>query len=262
MSDHSAPITALTGKRVVITRPAAQAQPLIDGLKAAGAVPILFPTIDIAPIQDNPPLGLALRHLSAYDWIVFTSANGVRAVADHLAALTLNAVALNGSRIAAIGPVTAAALRDLGVHVDLQPEAYIAEAIFAALQARGAVTGQRFLLLRADIARATLREQLQTAGAQVEEVPVYHTVSGSPDAAAFAEVRRGVDVLTFTSSSTVRYFFDLLPEAVTIAANARIVCIGPITAQTARDYGLHVTHVAEVYTVPGLLTALQSAVEL
>ena len=251
----------LSGKRIVITRPATQAQSLIDNLLSFEAVPILFPTIQIAPIQHNPALDLALNHLSHYDWVVFTSANGVRVVVDRLASLGMEATVLNAASIAAIGPATATALQDQAVRVDLQPVEYVAEAIFDELQRRGTVTNNRFLLLRADIARATLREQLIAAGAAVEELPVYYTVCGLPDPAAFVELRHGVDMITFTSSSTVRCFFELLPDALEIAAQARIACIGPITAQTARDYGLNVALVAESYTVEGLMTALLQPLE-
>jgi uroporphyrinogen-III synthase len=247
---------SLRGKRVVITRPASQAQSFIDGLSAAESVPILFPTIQIAPIQDNPLLDSALRTLSRYDWIVFTSVNGVHSVLDRMTELGMRVAALNSASVAGIGPATVAALRNRGVQVDLQPAEYVAEAIFTALNEREVIDGSHFLLLRADIARVTLREQLSEAGGIVEEIPVYQTVRGEPDPGAFAELRRGVDVITFTSSSTVRYFFELLPDARDIASRARIVCIGPITAQTARDFGLTVALVAESYTVDGLLTAL------
>jgi uroporphyrinogen-III synthase len=249
---------SLAGKRVVITRPALQAQPFIDALVKAGASPILFPSIQIVPIPDNVQLDSALMRLSRYDWVVFTSVNGVQVTLERMQALNLSHDALNRQQVAAIGPATAAALTDHGVHVTLQPDEYIAEAIVTTLREQEMLAGQRFLLLRADIARATLREQLVAYGGIVDEVPVYQTVRGQPDPTAFAELQRGVDVITFTSSSTVRFFFELLGnEALKVAANAQIVCIGPITAQTARDLGLPVTSVAQDYTVPGLLSVMR-----
>lgn len=251
----------LAGKRIVITRPAAQSQAFIEALIAAGATPILFPTIQIAPIADNAPLDSALARLSAYDWIVFTSVNGVRVVVDRMQATNSPNDALNTRPIAAIGPATAKALTDWGIRVALQPEEYVAEAIVESLKERGAIAEQRFLLLRADIARPTLREQLSANGGIVDEIPVYQTVRGQPDPAAYVELRRGVDVITFTSSSTIRYFCELLgDEALKIAARAQIMCIGPITAQTARERGLHVTAVAQEYTIPGLLSVMQEAI--
>jgi uroporphyrinogen-III synthase len=253
----------LAGKRVVITRPEAQTSQLITLLREAGAIPIIFPTITIVPITANDALDLALSKLHAYDWVIFTSANSVRVIVERMAALGLPQAHLNRCQVAVIGPATAAALADQGVHVDLQPHEYVAEAIFEALAARGPLAGRKFLLLRADIARAALREQLAARGAIVEEIPVYRTVCGRADPAAYAELRGGVDVLTFTSSSTVRYFFEMLGgEALTIASHALVACIGPITAQTARGFGLRVDLVANEYTVPGLLNALMEKMSL
>jgi len=250
----------LAGKRVVITRPAGQAQSFIDALIAAGAKPILFPTIEIAAIPDNVALDSALARLGSYDWILFTSVNGVGAALVRMQGLKIPIDTLNTRQVAAIGPATAAALTEYGVRVALQPEEYVAEAIVEVLRERGAIAGQRFLLLRADIARATLREQLTADGGVVDEIPVYQTMRGQPDPAAFAELRRGADVITFTSSSSVRFFFELLGgEALKVAANAQIMCIGPITAQTARDLGLQVTSIAREYTIPGLLNVMQEA---
>ncbi len=251
---------ALTGKRIVITRPAAQSQPFIDSLIAVGATPILFPTIQIVPLADSSLLDSALANLSAYDWIVFTSANGVRLALERMQQLNFSVGTLNAHQVAAIGPATAKALTDQGIRVALQPDEYVAEAIVESLKKRGAITGQRFLLLRADIARPTLREQLIANGGLVDETPVYQTVRGQPDSTAYAELRCGVDVITFTSSSTVRYFCELLgDEAIKIAVNAQIMCIGPITAQMARELGLHVAATAREYTVPGLLNVMQEA---
>jgi len=251
---------ALSGKRVVITRPAAQAQPFIDALVAAGAKPILFPTIQIVPIKANGPLDSALARLSTYDWIVFTSVNGVNVALERMRMLNIPFDALNARQVAAIGPATSAALSDFGVRITLQPDEYVAEAIVERLAGRRAIAGQRFLLLRADIARSTLREQLIAGGGLVDEIPVYQTVRGQPDPSIFVELRRGIDVITFTSSSTVRFFFALLgDEAIKVAASAQIICIGPITAQTARESGLHVAAIAQDYTVAGLLTVMQEA---
>ena len=165
--------------------------------------------------------------------------------------------ALGTRQIAVIGPATAATLAHYGLQVALQPDEYIAESIFESLVQKGAVSGKHFLLLRADIARITLRQQLESAGAVVDEIPVYRTIRGEPDPTAYAQLRSGVDIITFTSSSTVRFFFELLgAEADKIAADVLIACIGPITAQTARSFGLNVGIVADEYTVSGLMAAL------
>jgi uroporphyrinogen-III synthase len=250
------------GKRVVITRPEAQAAGFKAALEAAGANPILFPTIAIAPIPGNAALDAALARLAAeraaYDWVVFTSVNGVEVVFDRMAELGLTPSLFDGCRVAVIGPATAAALSERGVEPSLVPESYVAEGIVAALSARGEIAGRSFLLLRATIARAALRDLLREGGATVKEVPVYETVLGRPEPDAYTALRAGVDVLTFTSSSTVRSFCELLgEEAFAIARAATVACIGPLTEETARACGLRVDVVAEEYTVPGLLAALE-----
>lgn len=251
-------LSLLAGKRIVSTRPEAQTSEFITLLSEAGATPVIFPTIAIMPVPDNPALDHALGNLRDYRWLVFTSANGVRVVVERLKALGLGPAALGACRIAVIGPATAAELAVHGLQADLKPEEFVAEALAEALLAFGPIDRQRFLLLRADIARATLHQQLLAHGAIVDEIPVYQTVRGTPDPAAYAELRSGVDVITFTSSSTVRYFFDLLSEeAPSIARHAMIACIGPVTAQTARELGLRVDLVAEEYTIPGLVQALK-----
>ena len=248
---------SLVGKRILITRPEAQSSAFIQMLNNAHAVPIVFPTIAIEPISDNTALESALSKLDAYDWAVFTSVNGVRLVLERMQSLGLKPAKLNSCRVAAIGPATAAELQSRGIRVDLQPERYIAESIFESLVENGSIAGKRFLLLRADIARATLREQLSAKGGLVDEIAVYNTVKGNPDPESYAELRAGVDIVTFTSSSTVRYFFELLgSEALPLVRDALVACIGPITAQTAQEFGLKVDLVAEEYTIPGLLKAL------
>jgi uroporphyrinogen-III synthase len=252
----------LAGKRIVATRAEGQTEELIALLREAGATPIVFPTIGIAPLEDYTALDAALAHLPSYDWVIFTSANGVRHVCERMQARGLAPTALNACKVAAIGPATEALLRDNGVAVDLRPDEYVAEAIVATLLEREAVAGGRFLLLRADVARAVLREELSARGASVDEIPVYRTVLGQPDPAAYAALREGVDALTFTSSSTVRNYCMLLGDAaLPLAARAVVACIGPITARTARECGLRVDVVAREYTVRGLLAALTESLD-
>jgi uroporphyrinogen-III synthase len=247
----------LAGKRIIVTRPEAQSGGIVANLREVGARPILFPTIQIAPLLDNGALDAALQDVRGYDWVIFTSVNGVLAAAARMDALGVPFAALNTPEVAAIGPATTAALTDRGVRVSLSPSEYVAEEIVHELRARHDLAGLRILLPRADVARAVLREQLMAGGAIVNEVPTYRTIRGEPDTQAFVEVRRGADWITFTSSSTVRHFFELLgDEARRVAAGAQIACIGPITAATAREYGLRVAVVAERYTVSGLLNAL------
>jgi uroporphyrinogen-III synthase len=252
------PTNPLNGKRVVATRAEGQTAQFVAMLKEAGAIPIVFPTIQIVPLDDYRELDAALQHLGDFSWVIFTSVNGVRNVFSRMQTLGISPEVLKQCQVAAIGPATEGLIRENGIEPALRPDEYIAEAIVAGLLERGPVAGQHILLLRVDIARAVLREQLTAAGALVNEIPVYRTVLGQPDQNAYNALRAGVDIITFTSSSTVRNFFALLgDEAATIANKARIACIGPITAQTAREMGLSVGVVAQEYTMRGLIHALE-----
>ncbi len=251
----------LTGKRIVITRPESQANHFAEALRAVGAVPILFPTIQIVPIQEYSSLDQALHHLDRFDWVVFTSVNGVQDVLARLRTLGLSPALLNQAKVAVIGPSTAQALIDNGLSVDLQPSEYVAEALFEALRTQGDLAGRRILLLRAEVARPMLHQALIKAGALVEEIHVYRTVRGQPTDEAFAQVRAGVDVVTFTSPLTATSFCELLPDdADRIARSALAASIGPITAEALDKLKLPFQHrlVAAEYTVSGLLNILSS----
>ena len=243
----------LSGKRILVTRAQKQAADLCDALAAEGAEPIPFATIEIAPLEDFSQLDAALQAMAAgqYAWVIFTSVNGVEACQQRLAPNGLSAQAFSAAQIAAIGPATASALYELGAQVDLIPDEYVAERI---LEGLGDVGGKHILLPRAELARKALAESLIAAGAIVDEVPVYHTVQPAPDRVGLQALHIGVDVITFTSSSTVRNFVAL---AGTQTGAAQIACIGPITAQTAQELGLKVDLIAKEYTIAGLVTALK-----
>ena len=245
--------TGLTGKKILVTRAQKQAADLCTALTAEGAQTIPFATIEISPLQDFQQLDAALQSMAAgaYAWVIFTSVNGVEACQERLAPNGLSASAFAATKLAAIGPATASALHELGAQVALVPDEYVAERILDGL---GEVAGKRILLPRAELARKALYEALLAAGAQVDEVPVYHTVQPVPDAAGLNALRNGVDVITFTSSSTVRNFVALAGAETGAAC---IACIGPITAQTAQELGIHVDIVAKEYTIPGLVLALK-----
>ena len=240
----------LENKRILVTRPRAQAAELCDKLVAQGALPIVFPTIEIAPLDDYTALDRAIRHLAQYQWIIFTSVNGVKAFWDRLD--VIGGGITPTMRVAAIGPATASALQAHDVTVTLIPDEYVAEAIIESI---GAVQGQRILLPRADIARETLAVELQQRGALVDEIAAYRTLPAQPDPNGLIELRRGVDVITFTSASTVRNFVALVGRA-SIPPQAFIACIGPITANTAREFDLRVDIQATDYTTDGLVAAL------
>jgi uroporphyrinogen-III synthase len=248
----------LAGKRILITRPREQAAEFEQRLRELDAIPIAFPTIRIEPPTDQyAALDAALRQLSTFDWAIFTSVNGVRHVWQRLQALALEAQAFAAVRLAAIGPATAQALEAQGLQVAAMPDRYIAEALLDAIPNPA---GQRFLLPRADLARDTLRLGLQAAGADVVEVPAYHTTHHEPTPEALAALDAGVDILTFTSSSTVQHFVDQLgrERARALSAQALVVAIGPVTANTADELGLGVDTVAMEYTIAGLVHAIET----
>src|ERR1700736_1573961 len=255
----------LLGKRILVTRTREQASSFSERLRKLGAMPFEFPVIRIAPPLDWQPLDDALRHLCGatfayYDWLIFTSVNGVESVLGRLNEFGLALPSAGVTRMAAIGPATAAALARYGVQTDLVPGEYIAEGVAAALiedaKSRGAsLAGKRVLLPRAAVARDALVTELKVAGAIVQEVVAYRTLPVSSDDAQGLEVVRllqagELHMLTFTSSSTVRNFMQwLMSSAPNLAEKLRasaagetlpiIACIGPITAQTARELGLH-----------------------
>ncbi|MBX6340915.1 MAG: uroporphyrinogen-III synthase, partial [Thermomicrobiaceae bacterium] len=236
-----------------------QADSLSDLLHAAGATPVPLPAIEIVPPADLGPLDAAARDLERYDWVVFTSANGVDALVARLDALGRGADAFSHSRIAAIGAATAERLRAHGLRADLVPPRYVAEEVLAALVAHG-VAGRRVLLPRAEVARDILPAGLRAAGAEVDVVVAYRTRQPAPDPEALRLLEAGaIDVVTLTSSSTARNLVALLGGRVDLVNRAFVACIGPITADTARECGLRVDLVAEEYSIPGLVAALASA---
>lgn len=244
----------LHGKRILVTRPRAQAEGLVEKLINLGAIPVVFPTIKIAALEDFALLDQAIVNLNSYNWVIFTSVNGVAAFWQRLSVLGKDQQVFKGVRVAAIGPATAGALKERAVIPDFVPAEYVAEAILPGL---GDVHGQRILLPRADIARKALVNELCLQGAFPEEIAVYRTVLSRPDPEALAELEQGVDIATFTSSSTVRNFFELLGErALDLLEGTVVACIGPITAETARSNGLAVDIIASEFTVEGLVNAL------
>ena len=248
----------LFGLRVLVTRPADKAGQTAAELKELGAEPIRFATIEIRPPDDWAPVDASVQRLSSghYDWVIFTSTNGVRFVWQRLQKAGRDGRAFAGARLGAIGPVTAEELAKHGLRADLVPDRYVAEAI---LEEIGPVSGQRVLLPRADIARPALAVGLKGAGAQVDEIAAYRTIpAGSDRGQRIREMIASgqMDILTFTSSSTVRNFSAALAPLPPIHERTVVACIGPVTAETARDSGLPVHITAEEHTLEGLLEAL------
>jgi len=241
-----------------VTRAREQAGELARALEALGAEVLAVPTIRILPLADLTALRAALTDPAAYDWIVFTSQNTVAVVCDRLPEWGLAARDLARMAVAAIGPATAQALERYGLTPDVVPPQYVAEAVVAAVVARGPVHGKRVLVPRAREGRDALPEGLRARGAIVDVIPVYETVPAAGDGSVLAAQLLGgtIDVVTLTSSSTVRGFVDLVGRTAATSGRFTAAVIGPVTAATARELGLAVDVEADEYTVGGLVAAL------
>jgi uroporphyrinogen III methyltransferase / synthase len=250
----------LLGKRVVVTRTREQASALVDRLAELGADCLEFPTIRIVPPADWVEPDQALKEIESFDWIFFTSPNGVRFFLDRLETLGMDLRVLKGLRIGVIGPATAQALKAYHLRPDLVPEQYQAEYLLEALS-EIPLRHKKVLVPRAAQAREVLPDGLRQLGAEVTVVSAYQTLPADSAGAGLEEAlsRGEVDCLTFTSSSTVIQFLALFPrqKILQLLKKVTIACIGPITAKTARDNGLSVSIVAEEYTIPGLVQAIE-----
>lgn len=244
--------------RVLITRPREEATEFARALGEIGVEVIFFPTIAIHPVKDTSTLDQAISHLQEYDWLILTSANAADVVLDRKTALGIEKLP-ESLRIAAIGPKTAARLLKAGITPSYTPAEYIAEAIVLGL---GNLTGRRVLLPLADIARDTLPKAIQEANGIAHVVTAYHTLPAEPDPEGLAAMHQDIDVITFTSGSTARNFVALIRSAglnpFRLPGNPVIACIGPKTAQAARELGFSVAIVASEYTVEGMVRAISS----
>jgi uroporphyrinogen III methyltransferase/synthase len=254
----------LSGVRVAITRPAGQADSLEARLSEAGARVLHRPLIRIEPPLDGAPLARAAAAVGSYDWIVFSSANGVASFCRALDADGRGIRALDSIRVACVGPATAASLAAHGRQADLVPgSAFVAESLAeslaSVLTASGDPAGLRILLPQAEAARPVLRQALQAMGARVDVVTAYRTTPDQTGAQQLrAELEAGsVDVIAFSSSSAVSSFVAVAGTAV---GAARIAVIGPVTGSTARAAGLPVHAEAREYTAEGLAVAVLAAV--
>jgi uroporphyrinogen-III synthase len=250
----------LAGRKILITRARHQAQSLASALEEKGATVVAIPTIEIIPPDSYDAMDAALWNAKKYQWLVVTSVNGAEILAQRLKALGVGSGVLDDLKIAAIGPATARALGETGLHVDEVPKQAIAESLVESL--RPQVSGKNVLLVRAKVARDVLPEELRKAGATVEVVDAYQTIVPATSAddvrLLFAAPSRMPDAVTFTSSSTVTNFFRLLHEANVIAwpAGVAAASIGPVTSQTLRHHGIEPAVEATEYTIPGVVEAL------
>jgi uroporphyrinogen III methyltransferase/synthase len=251
------------GQTVVVTRTRQQASDLTHKLAVLGAAVIEAPTIELAPPADWNAVDEALRLAGKYDWIVFTSANGVRYAKRRLLEIGLDSRAFGSARVAAIGDATSAAVRDeLFLRVDLCPRQFVAEALADELIAAGEVRGKRFMLLRADIARPVLADKLRGAGAgAVEDVAIYETKSAAslPPGLTAALESGGVTWITFASGASARNFMKLLGnDARARLAGVKLASIGPITTAALREMGFEPTVQAQTFNIDGLVAAIKT----
>jgi uroporphyrinogen III methyltransferase/synthase len=246
----------LSGKRIVVTRTRKQAGALTEQLRSLGADVIELPTIRIEPPTDLRAFAELVQDAHAYDWIVFTSPNGVNAFFDLFYKLYDDAREIGAARIAAIGPATAQRIKDFHMHVDLQPGEFVAESLVREFRKEGDIENLRILIARAEKARDLLPRELSALGAIVDEGFAYRTVPETRDqnGAQRRLLEEGADLITFTSSSTVENFLALgvpWPDKMLVAS------IGPVTSKTARERGLEVAIEARRHDIPGLVEAIR-----
>lgn len=254
-------VLPLFGKRVLITRPEGQTDRMARALRDAGAEPLEVPSVQVVPPQDPARLVAHVRNLRSYDWLVLTSVNGVHALFRALDECGGDSRWLGNLKVAVIGPATRDALRTYGIRADVMPDEFRGEQVAAAILAHaGSLQEKRVLLPRAEVAREVLPDTLRQAGAQVDVVPAYRTVSATPQ--QLARVREAleqgaIDVVTFTSPSTAERLVEGLgPEGTRLLSQTCLAAIGPITAEALVRLGLRADVVAEHYTAEGLVEAL------
>lgn len=259
----------LAGVRVLVGRARHQAGALSAELRKMGAEVIEIPFIEIRKSRSFRPLDSALKNLSGYDWLILTSVNGVEAMWERMKEMRIKKSSLKHLSVAAIGPATKKAIEKRGVKVDVVPKEYVAESVVRSL--RSNVKGKRVLLVRAKVARDVIPRELRKAGAHVDVVEAYETVvpesSRRKLQAVLGNPKRRPDVVTFTSSSTVRNFVELLDSRKSKAHGRerpsnmgldgiRMASIGPVTSATLREFGLPVDIKAKEFTIPGLVAAI------
>ncbi len=248
----------LSGKRILVTRARDQAAVFSSSLRQWGAQVIEFPTIEIVPPKSWRQLDRAIEQIASYDWLIFTSANGVRYFWQRWKKRKREPLP-SSLKVCAIGPATAARLSERGIQVHYTPKEFVAEAILRGFR-KLKIKGGKILLARARGARDVLPEGLRKLGARVDVVEAYRTVRPKGGSKRLKELltKQKVDMITFTSSSTVNHFIELLrkEEPQRLLENQIIACIGPITARTAKGWGIKVHVQPKQYTIPALTEAI------
>jgi len=249
----------LAGKSILITRARDQSAEFASQLRNLGAEVIEFPTIEIVPPTRWRELDKAIDHLETYDWLIFTSANGVNFFWERLKEKSKERPFPPSSKVCAIGPATAYQLKEKGIRVDYTPKEFIAEAILEGFE-KIAIKGRRILLARAKKARDVLPKGLRKMGAEVDVVEVYRTVKPRGGSKRLRQLltEGGIDAITFTSSSTVNHFAELLKkeDLKDLLKDVVIACIGPVTSRTAKQWRMKVRIQPKEYTIPGLTEAI------
>ncbi len=283
MRPFQPPAKPLNGVRVLVGRARHQAGVLSSELRKLGATVIEIPLIEIRKPRSFKPLDAALKQIGQYDWLILTSVNGVEALWERMARLRIEKQRLRHLRVAAIGPATKKAIEQGGLHVDVVPPEYMAESVVRSLRRR--IKGKRVLLVRARVARDVIPRELRLAGAQVDVVEAYETVVPKSSRARLRSLLRNPSrrphLVTFTSSSSVRNFVELLADRRVRPASrqvepgsspdrslgqsnrvpagleaVRFAAIGPVTSSTLRALGLRVDIEASQFTIPGLVESI------
>jgi uroporphyrinogen III methyltransferase/synthase len=249
----------LFGKRIVVTRSRGQASVFAELLIDRGAKTIEFPTIDVVPPESWEELDSAINAVETYDWIIFTSANAIKFFMERLRALNKDLRMLKGVNICVVGPKTAEALESYGLKADLIPSEFKAEGVLAAL-GNEKVKGRKFLIPRAKKARELIPDKLREKGADVTVATTYENVRPASDVDRIKKLfeEKKISVVTFTSSSTVHNFVEILGQKgyKTLLEGVSIACIGPVTAKTAAEYGMKTDIMPKDYTIPALVEAM------
>ncbi len=249
----------LFGKGIVITRPEVQSEEFAALLRDEGARVVSFPTIRIVQPEDYGDLDQAITNIEKYQWIVFTSANGVRSFFERFCKLRNDIRDLKGIQICTIGPATRARVEEYNIRVDMVPQEYVSDAVVEAFRDMD-IAAANILLPRAEIAGDTIPNGLSGLGAQVDVATAYRTVSSGEDGEVIKELMDSgkIDVITFTSPSTVINFIDIIGKETTIPNHIKIACIGPVTEDACRRTGLGVDIVQGPYSIPGLVDAIKA----
>ena len=248
----------LTGLRIMVTRSTHQAADLSSRLSLAGARPINIPTIKIKPLENPTILRSALTDLESFDWLIFSSVNAAQYFKENLYNAGKDVRDLKGIKIIAVGSASAKAVREWGLKVDLVPAEFSAEGIIKELK-KIDISGQRFLLPRAKKAREILPETIQEMGGSVVIAPIYETVAEEESAQILKDTLSNgeVDLITFTSSSTLRHFYQMINQDSQMLHDVKIAVIGPVTEKTATQMGLNVDIMPTVSTIDGLVEAIE-----